>query len=295
MKKRIVCVLLTLMLLMSLVPAGAITASAAEMTVSDSGLRVIKDFEGYSSKCKWDYSQWTIGYGTKCEKTHADTDPEVGDEGGHTFTEMEASAALLEELAAAEKAVNNFASNNGLSLSQQKFDALVSFTYNCGSGWTSGNSVFKQAVVNGLTGNSFLNAIIQWSTAGGEINNGLMNRRLAEANMYLNGVYSDTAPTNYTYVVYDGNGGEASQKNQAYNTNTSVLPAASATKSNYTFMGWYTARTEGEWVDILDASVKGKTLYANWQAKNADPYVQHSQYQRYQRRHRNCKHCGYRP
>ena len=237
MKKRIVCVLLTLMLLMSLVPANALTASAAELTVSNSGLRVIKDFEGYSNACKWDYSQWSIGYVTKCEENHTAT-TEVGKAGGHTITEAEASAALLEELAAAEKAVNNFASSNGLSLSQQKFDALVSFTYNCGSGWTSGNSVFKQAVVGGMTGNNFLNAIIQWSTAGGEISNGLMNRRMAEANMYLNGVYSKDAPTNYTYVVYDGNGGEVSQKNQAYNTNSSVLPAATATKSGYTFKGW---------------------------------------------------------
>ena len=268
MKKRIVCVLLTLMLLMSLVPAGALSASAAEMTVSDSGLRVIKEFEGYSSKCQWDYSQWTTGYGTKCEETHTISNPNVGDLGGHTITEAKASEALAEELAAAEKAVNDFASKNSLSLSQSKFDALVSFTYNCGSGWTSGNSVFNQAVVKGLTGNSFLNAIIQWATAGGEIHNGLMKRRMAEANMYLNGVYSETPPTNYTYVVYDGNGGEASQKNQAYNTNTSVLPAATATKEGYTFKGWYTAATGGAWIDVLDgtAGTKAAKLYAHWQA-----------------------------
>ena len=274
MKKRIVCVLLTLMLLMSLVPAGALNASAAGLSVSDSGLRVIKEFEGYSSKCHWDYSQWTIGYGTKCEEKHTATNPAVGDLGGHTITEAEASKALAEEMAAAEKAVNDFASKNTLSLSQNKFDALVSFTYNCGAGWTNGNSVFKQAVVKGLTGNSFLNAIIQWATAGGEIHNGLLNRRMAEANMYLNGVYSEDAPTNYTYVIFDGNGGEASQKNQAYNTNTSVLPAASATKEGYTFKGWYTAATGGAWVDVLDGSAgtKAAKLYAHWQdATNAAP------------------------
>lgn len=274
MKKRIVCVLLALMLLMSLVPAGALSASAAEMTVSDSGLRVIKEFEGYSNKCKWDYTQWSIGYGSKCEKEHTDTNPDVGDLGGHTMTQTEADAIMREELKTWEKKVNEFAASNGLSLSQNKFDALVSFTYNCGSGWMSGNSVFKQAVVKGLTGNSFLNAIIQWATAGGEIHNGLLNRRMAEANMYLNGVYSEDAPTNYTYVIFDGNGGEASQKNQAYNTNTSVLPAASATKEGYTFKGWYTAATGGAWVDVLDGSAgtKAAKLYAHWQdASNAAP------------------------
>lgn len=274
MKKRIVCVLLTLMLLLSLVPAGALSASAAELTVSDSGLRVIKDFEGYSKQCKWDYSQWSIGYGSKCEEKHTNTDPEVGALGGHTITQTEADAIMREELKTWEKKVNEFAASNGLSLSQNKFDALVSFTYNCGSGWMSGNSVFKQAVVKGLTGNSFLNAIIQWATAGGEISNGLMKRRMAEANMYLNGVYSKDAPTNYTYVVYDGNGGEASQKNQAYNTNSAVLPAASATKTGYTFKGWYTASTGGAWVDVLDGSAgtKAATLYAHWQdADDAEP------------------------
>ena len=43
MKKRIVCVLLTLIMLMSLVP---VTASAAGMSISESAITVLKQLDG---------------------------------------------------------------------------------------------------------------------------------------------------------------------------------------------------------------------------------------------------------
>ena len=121
MKKRIACALLTLIMLVSLVPTAALTASAATNAVSEPMIEVIKEREGFSEKAYWDNSQWSIGYGTKSEE-------------GATITKEEAEEALLKELAEVDAAVNKFASSKGLGLSQSKHDALVSFTYNCGSG-----------------------------------------------------------------------------------------------------------------------------------------------------------------
>ena len=42
MKKRIVCVLLTLIMLVSLVPATALTASAASLKTSEAAITIMK-------------------------------------------------------------------------------------------------------------------------------------------------------------------------------------------------------------------------------------------------------------
>lgn len=257
MKKRFLCALMALIMLVSLVPVTALTASAASLTTSEDAISVIKDLEGYRSKCYKDGSQYSIGYGTKCDEKHtSETDV-------HTITENDANTALREELTAVEKAVNNFATANSLSLTQGKFDALVSFSYNCGTAWMNGSGTFKKAVVNGTTGNDFLYAICLWCNDSTGVSNGLLNRRLIEANMYLNGDYSGAG--NYTYVKYNGNGGTATDKVQGYSTSSAVAIKASATKNGQTFMGWYTAKEGGEWVRSLTSTVKGKTLYAHWQ------------------------------
>lgn len=266
MKKRFLCALLALVMVVGLVPVTAMTASAAAMTTSDAGISIIKDFEGYSKYCTWDYSQWSIGYGTACDGKNHPENPEYGDKGGHQITEIDAIAELTEELETVEKAVNTFATNNKLSLTQAKFDALVSFSYNCGTAWMTGSGTFKSAVVNGTTGNDFLYAICLWANAGSVPSAGLLNRRLIEANMYLNGVYSTTRPSNYTYVIYDGNGGTPTDKMQGYNSSSAVAIKSTASLKDNVFMGWYTAEEGGEWVRSLSASVAGKTLYAHWQA-----------------------------
>lgn len=265
MKKRFLSALMALIMLFSLVPAAALTASAASYTTSDAAIGMLKEFEGYSKYCKWDNAQWSVGYGTACNGANHPATKVNGTLGGHAITEVEAIADLREELTAVEKAVNNFAANNGLNMSQSKFDALVLFSYNCGTAWMNGSGTFKQAIVNGTTGNEFLYAITLWSTSAGETLTGLVNRRLAEANLYLNGVYSVSRPSNYTYVRFDGNGAVPSDKVQGFATGSYATIKATASQTGKTFMGWYTAAEGGEWVRSLSAAVAGKTLYAHWQ------------------------------
>ena len=58
-------------------------------------------------------------------------------------------------------------------------------------------------IVSGATGSKLIDAFARWSKAGGKIMTGLVNRRLSEANMYLNQKYSRTPPENYCYVILD--------------------------------------------------------------------------------------------
>ena len=97
----------------------------------------------------------------------------------------------------------------------------------------------------------------------------LINRRLAEANLYLNGIYSTAAPAAYTYVILDPNGGTAGNngedKMQAYMSGSNVnIIAANPSKSGYTFGGWFTSPSGGTGVKYLDASTAGRTLYAQY-------------------------------
>ena len=118
MKKRILSALMAMIMLFSLVPAAALTVSAASFTTSTDAINMIKEFEGYAKYCKWDNGQWSVGYGTACDgKDHPSTKVN-GTLGGHTITEVEAVADLRKELEAVEKAVNSFASSNGFAMSQ---------------------------------------------------------------------------------------------------------------------------------------------------------------------------------
>lgn len=118
--------------------------------------------------------------------------------------------------------------------------------------------------------NTFLFAISLWANVSSTPDANLINRRLAEANLYLNGVYSKSAPANYTYVILDPNGGVAGEngedKMQAYvnnGTNVNIL-AANPTRSGATFGGWFTAPSGGTGVKVLNSTTAGRTLYAQY-------------------------------
>ena len=129
---------------------------------------------------------------------------------------------------------------------------------------------FNSAVTRGADVNTFLFAISLWANVGSTPDANLINRRLAEANLYLNGVYSKSAPANYTYVILDPNGGVAGEngedKMQAYvnnGTNVNIL-AANPTRSGATFGGWFTSPTGGSGVKVLNSTTAGRTLYAQY-------------------------------
>ena len=272
--KRIVCLLLMLVMTLNMVYIAAAADNDAQqvteetapkeevsgiLTTSDDAVAMLKAEEGFSSKPYWDYAQWTVGYGTKCPDDMLDYYKQYG------ISEQEAESLLRTYLVKFENELYKFMNRTGVELNQNQFDALLMFTYNCGSGWSYDTSgTFYNAIVSGATGNDLIYAFSRWSSAGGRILTSLLRRRLCEANMYLNGIYSQSAPSNYGYVLYDACGGSTSPTVQGYDTSLTAKILSKPTREGYTFAGWYTAESGGTEVEILDASVKNNRLYAHW-------------------------------
>ena len=178
MIKRAICAALGLVLCLSVFAFMPLRASAVDMQVSDACVELIKQLEGFSAIPKWDYSQWTVGFGTACPDEHLDRYLEEG------IPLDEAEALLAEKLVYFDERVNSFKNKNNLTLTQGQYDAIFSLAYNCGASWLSkSEGTLYQAIVNGVTGNEFIAALTAWCTAGGNFLHGLMIRRMVEAEM----------------------------------------------------------------------------------------------------------------
>ena len=269
--KRIISLMLSLVIILSLVCVAAPSVSAASaMDTSSKGIEMIKSFEGFIKYPIQDNAQWSVGYGTGV----TGSDLEYYKKNG--ITEKQATELLKQYLNTFEDDVNAFIDTYNLKLNQQQFDALVSFTYNLGPSWmTTSGGVLRDAVAAGAKGDTFLFAIAQYCKASNKVNSGLMKRRLCEANLYLNGVYSASVPANYKYVVFNANldgavitvasTGKAVSA-QGYDTAATVKVKATASKSGYTFLGWYTKAEGGSPVTSLgQKTAKTETLYGHWQ------------------------------
>ncbi len=240
---------------------GQLPEDNGQMKASDELIALLKYEEGFVKYPVWDYSQWTVGYGTRCPSDM------LGEYRSRGITEYEAELLLREHLANTEWLINTkLIEKFSLNMTQGQFDALVTFSYNMGPGWiTSPSQNIYQQVVKGATGNDIIDALSRWCKAGGSVHNVLLRRRLSEARIYIEGVYSHSIPDNYCYVLYNGNGGSTTQSAQGYNPDLpGATPRCVATYGNYTFAGWYTSPTGGEKVEILTQALKGKTLYAHW-------------------------------
>lgn len=267
MHKKVLSALLVLAIVLTLVPAGVFRVSAADMTTSEKGIALIKEFEGFSARPYQDNGQISIGWGTGVSAVVAAKYDESNSETG--ITEEEAEILLKDKLASFETALNKFIVENKLSVSQTKFDALISFTYNVGASWMSENGgMFRKAVVDGKTGNDLIFPITRWCLVNTELVEGLVSRRLAEANLYLNGVYSKNPPATYAYVLFNTNleGATTDVRIQGFDATLTDSIRATASKKDYKLLGWYTAATGGQWVTQVGITTPNKsTLYAHWQ------------------------------
>ncbi len=239
----------------------------APMVTSAECLRILKQCEGFSRTPYWDFAQYTVGYGTRCP------DDKVSYYTQNGITPEEAEALLQDHLRLIEKDIQKeIIDRYDLELSQNQFDALILFSYNCGTGWAfDATGTFHRAIVTGATDNELIRSFALWCSAGGEVRTYLLKRRLSEANMYLNGIYDQTPPENYCYVRYDANGGTASTRSQGYDANLGTAPYPTAVRTGYTFLGWYTAKTGGTKVTKLDTACGGLTLYAQWGDQEGNP------------------------
>ena len=140
------------------------------MKTSPKGIALIKEFEGLRLKAyKCPGGVWTIGYG------HT-----AGVKPGMVINESQAEEFLKEDLLVFEKAVNN----QNLSINQNQFDALISFTYNVGTGNFSSSTLLRKIKVNPQD-NSIMDEFLRWVYSKGRVLPGLQRRRLAEMKLYF--------------------------------------------------------------------------------------------------------------
>lgn len=138
------------------------------MKTSQRGINLIKQFEGVRlTAYKCPAGVYTIGYGHTRGVTR-----------GMKITEEEASAFLAADLRNSEKAVERY--NSVYHWNQNEFDALVSFTFNCGA------ANLRSLLRNGRRNRSQIAETLPlYRKAGGKVLKGLERRRAAEKALFL--------------------------------------------------------------------------------------------------------------
>lgn len=222
----------------------------------------IKAKEGFSPTPYWDYSQYTIGYGTCCGYTKEEVPASYWD----GITREEAEVLLRKAIAADyEASVIRYESRLGRRFTQGEFDALVSFTFNLGAGWMYDNCRLTRWLENPETDLQLVWAMGVWCRTG-DVNSALCKRRVQESLVFLYDDYTGNGShPNYCYTVYHGDGELLTSRytddvgfyvlGETYGT----LPSPSSSRD---FLGWYTNR--GEEITSSSTVHTDQTLTARW-------------------------------
>lgn len=188
------CYFLTSSTRLGMINGGSGGSSSSQTTlykegyVSGNGLWFIKQGEGFSATpYNLGDGTYTIGYGTTSKY-----DPEHYEQLAPSCTEQQASEVLGQSLYTNySKYVYDTFVRYGYDMNKMKqneFDAFVSFYYNTGS--LTSKSIFTK-YINGDSKESIAEV---WKTTvimpGTQFEEGLRNRRKAEANVFLNADYN---------------------------------------------------------------------------------------------------------
>lgn len=135
------------------------------------GITLIKNFEGFSQKkylCPGGFA--TIGYGHKL----------LADEDFDFISAKEAEELLAKDLLLIEKNVIKYIN---VPLTQNQFDALVSFTFNLGAA-----ALQRSTLRQKINYQQYFNAaeeFLKWIYIKGKIIKGLIKRRIAEKELFI--------------------------------------------------------------------------------------------------------------
>ncbi len=139
------------------------------MKTSKAGIQLIKASEGCVLKVYKDVAGLpTIGIG------HLIKQGEYYD----SITEEEALELLANDLKQAETCINSMK----LTLTQNQFDALVSFVFNLGCGAFKGSTLLKKLRRGDYEGAA--GEFSRWNKAGGKVVQGLVRRREEERALF---------------------------------------------------------------------------------------------------------------
>lgn len=140
------------------------------MKISNNGIDLIKSFEGLRLKAYKDsVGVSTIGYGhTKNVKM------------GDVISLKTAEQFLLDDIRIFEEGVLALVK---IEITQNMFDALVSFSFNLGLGNLAKSTLLKK--INSKLFKEAGNEFVRWNKAGGVVLKGLTRRRLLEKELFL--------------------------------------------------------------------------------------------------------------
>lgn len=153
------------------------------MELSQKGLDLIKSFEGLRLKAYKAVSTekyYTIGYG------HYGSDVKEN----AVITKERAEQLLKQDCGSFVKAVNQMVK---VKLTQNQFDALVSFTYNCGAGALQRSDLLKY--LNEGDYKKSAAELPRWNKSGDKVLAGLVKRRAKEMELFLSDVAEEKEET----------------------------------------------------------------------------------------------------
>lgn len=148
------------------------------MTVSESLARFIARCEGFRARAyrPLPTDRWTIGYGSTFLKGKPVVSTDV-------ITEDDAFLALKEDLAVLELGLRK--KGLPLGISGHQLDAVLSLVYNIGLGAFNRSDTGSRF----YAGHDISDRFELYNKSGGKIIQGLVNRRLQEKEIYVNGEY----------------------------------------------------------------------------------------------------------
>lgn len=139
--------------------------------ISHKGLDFIAKWEGFSPTMYLDAAELpTIGFGHLIRKGEVFS----------TMTRKDAIELLRKDAHIAVEAVNRLVK---VALTQNQFDALVSFVFNLGATAFKDSTLLKH--INANRHSKTEQEFMKWVYAGGKKRPGLINRRKEEAALYL--------------------------------------------------------------------------------------------------------------
>lgn len=147
----------------------------SDLTISENGLSMIASFESFEPKAYYcPAGVLTIGYG------HTGTNAQGQElQENDTVSHEQAMRLLYEDVLWAEDAVNE----QRLHLTQNQFDALVSFVFNVGATAFAHSTLLKK--LKSCDFEDAADEFLRWNKAGGKVLRGLTARREAERDLFL--------------------------------------------------------------------------------------------------------------
>ena len=236
-KKAAPRALINLVLVIYIFSVFSISVSATQSNsatgISDACMEFIKKYEGFSAKVHSDATHYYIGYGTTCSPNDYP----------NGITKEEAHNLLYQTIKRMEKSLNNFLNRQNITLNQNQFDALMSFTYNLGISWTGYPNRLRTYLIEGIENYSdveLADAIGIWCHIGKDVNRQLLNRRISEARMFLYSDYGTGESPNFNYLILNPGDGEVGSDVMLFESNKHYGTLPVAELNGYTFLGWYT-------------------------------------------------------